>query len=132
MNTVLIVLTTISVFSLILFMIVEYGLKKWKCTEGQCEKMLGGDYSSKEECENHCKESTKDVLNTPRNGYDCVNNQCVGSEDGRYNTINDCLTNCGTYSYYPYYYPLSYYYGGGRRHHRRNRHHHRHHHRHRR
>lgn len=36
------------------YLLVEFKLKKWKCREGKCEKVFGGDYSTKEECANKC------------------------------------------------------------------------------
>jgi hypothetical protein len=38
-------------------LLFEFVLKKWKCTEGSCEKVIGGDYSNKKDCEKSCKKS---------------------------------------------------------------------------
>lgn len=41
--------------SLAIYLIIEYGVKKWKCVEGTCEKVIGGDFSSLEKCKSQCQ-----------------------------------------------------------------------------
>ncbi len=62
MGNVLQVITGIAsliLISLIIYIIVVNFFQKWKCKEGGCEKVFGGDYSSKEECEDNCEEDMK-------------------------------------------------------------------------
>ena len=36
------------------YLIVEFKLKKWKCSEKGCEKVMGGDFASLEKCKQQC------------------------------------------------------------------------------
>jgi hypothetical protein len=53
-GTALTVLTVLLVAGLVIYLIIEHGVKKWKCNEGHCEKVIGGDFSSLEKCRNRC------------------------------------------------------------------------------
>ena len=112
--------------------LIEYVFKKWKCKEGKCEKVFGGDYSTLKEClaSKECVKTNSEPESEPINeyrpsaGYNCVNGTCVVSDENHiFANINDCNDNCGgptviapTYSYgYPYSYPYGVDYGYGRR-----------------
>jgi len=45
----------------VVYLIIEFQLKKWSCNEGNCEKVIGGDYDSKSDCINSCASKTKTV-----------------------------------------------------------------------
>ena len=51
---VLTVLAVLFSVGIIIYLIIEHGVKKWKCNEGHCEKVIGGDFSSLEKCRNRC------------------------------------------------------------------------------
>lgn len=37
------------------YLLIEFKFKKWRCREGKCEKVLGGDFSSLDKCKESCK-----------------------------------------------------------------------------
>jgi len=37
------------------YLVVEFKIKKWKCNERGCERVFGGDFSSREQCQQQCK-----------------------------------------------------------------------------
>ena len=55
MNKSLIILAILVVLGVSTYLIIEFKVKKWKCTEGKCEKVIGGDYASLDKCRNGCK-----------------------------------------------------------------------------
>lgn len=136
-------LLSIVVFGYIIF---EYVLKKWKCVEGTCEKIIGGDYSHKSDCQKKCIKIVSHQLSPSKsNKYSCEyddnsnTNRCVESLSGKFDILSDCQNNCVTptqIKYDPVYTsPIYYghlprrYYGGRRwfnpirrRHRRRDRH----------
>jgi hypothetical protein len=62
MQKTFITLAILLAIGITIYLIIEYGVKKWKCNEGHCEKVIGGDFSSLEKCRNSCamKQSYKD------------------------------------------------------------------------
>ena len=59
MKKFLIALAILVVLGVITYLVIEFKVKKWKCKEGKCEKVIGGDYSSLEKCKQQCKVSQK-------------------------------------------------------------------------
>jgi hypothetical protein len=59
MNKALIILAVCIAIGVTVYLVIEFKVKKWKCTEGKCEKVIGGDYSSLEKCKNQCKVKQK-------------------------------------------------------------------------
>ena len=53
-NILLIIIFILIVVGVIVYLVIEYGLKKWRCVEGRCEKVIGGDFSSLEKCRTQC------------------------------------------------------------------------------
>jgi len=51
----LIILVILIAIGVAIYLIIEFKVKKWKCTEGKCEKVIGGDFSSLEKCKELCK-----------------------------------------------------------------------------
>jgi len=60
-NTVLLFCTILVIGVLIFTFIMEFGMKKWKCVDKKCIKVLGGDYSSKDKCEEVCQSNVDSV-----------------------------------------------------------------------
>ena len=117
-NTFLYIITFFVFGGVVALVLIEYVFKKWKCKEGKCEKVFGGDYSTLKEClaSKGCIKSEPEsgVVEQPT-GYNCVNDTCVETRDEfRFANADDCTANCGvrtvvapTYSYgYPYSYPI--------------------------
>lgn len=48
------------------YLIVEFKVKKWKCTEGKCERVIGGDFSSLDKCKNMCKIKKEKLTKTDK------------------------------------------------------------------
>lgn len=103
----------------IIILLIQFVFKKWKCNNGTCEKVLGGDYSSLKDCKesSECNNSllsekinTKPtpipVKHTPPYGYDCINNNCEWSPGGLYSTHIDCKNKCLNIPDYSYGYDL--------------------------
>lgn len=135
-DTFLYIITFFVVIGSIALLLIEYVFKKWKCKEGKCEKVFGGDYSTVKEClaSKECaKTPASDILQNPRDkptGYECIGNTCTPSNTPKFINIADCQSTCGVtevvnvpdYSYgYPYsydemnLYPYGANYGYGRR-----------------
>lgn len=51
----LIILSILISIGIAIYLIIEFKVKKWKCTEGTCEKVIGGDFASLEKCRKMCK-----------------------------------------------------------------------------
>ena len=94
--------------------------KGWKCVEGKCEFIQGGDHSTKADCEkDNCRQEKKYICSSEY--------ECVVSPEGV--SLEECKSSCKkpeeentTVQYvYPAYYPQSlyqrpYYWRPGRRH----------------
>lgn len=98
--------------------------KKWKCKNGICEQVFGGNYSTLNECKKSKECNTDNSEHVLSTKYDCINNKiCVQNDKGLHNTLNECINNCGDnlpqnkYSYgVPYHiYPYGFNYDYGRR-----------------
>lgn len=84
--------------------------KKWKCTEGGCETDIDGDYASKSECMEACKQ--KQAMRAmvaaheddEPDAWACSvsgnNYQCIRSDEGEYTSQEACQKNCSAPSYY--------------------------------
>jgi hypothetical protein len=110
-DTFLYIITFFVVIGSIALILIEYVFKKWKCKEGKCEKVFGGDYSTIKECL-----ASKDCASVPqKSGYDCVNNSCIASirDDPLYASQNECNNNCGVQTVPDYSYGTPYSYGAG-------------------
>lgn len=133
-DTFLYIITFFVFIGAVALLLIEYVFKKWKCKEGKCEKVFGGDYSTMKECLASKECAKKQVQSSPQgpiSGYDCVNKSCVLSDTPKYANMQDCKDECGVptivnvapdYSYgYPYnygirsLYPYGVNYGYGRR-----------------
>jgi hypothetical protein len=117
----------ILVFGVISMLLILFVVKKWKCINGECVSIYGGDYQNIQDCKNNCKERieksiVEDVIVTPTNTrHDCVNNKCIQKDDGLHTNITDCNNTCGVVNYpnyrvnYPNYglynYGINYGYG---------------------
>jgi hypothetical protein len=102
-------LITFGIFTVtVIFLLIEYVFKKWKCNEGKCEKVILGDYSTIKECieSKECNKNTEPTSSSVENnvpvqqtltGYDCVNQKCTGNYKGThgYTNENECMNNCG-------------------------------------
>ena len=69
---------------------VEYGFKKWSCTENGCERVIGGQFRTRDDCLKSCQESRT---------YNCQVNadgsrHCVEADDGDFTDLNACQENC--------------------------------------
>lgn len=54
-NYILIILLVLLVLAVGTWLVIEYGLKRWSCTrEGGCERVIGGHFKTKQECEKQC------------------------------------------------------------------------------
>lgn len=53
-DSILKIIVVLAIVSVVCWLIIEHGVKKWSCNEGQCEKVIGGDFSSLEKCRNSC------------------------------------------------------------------------------
>ena len=126
----IIFLVSIIIISLGIMIYLMYG-NRWKCTDNGCEKTFGGDYLSKESCQNSCQNnlnqqaittSEKDTSFICNNNYECV--EVEGSNTGEFTTSQSCNMNCKrpvvvrqpTYYYYPQslYYRRPYYWSYNR------------------
>ena len=79
-----------------IYLVVEYKVKKWSCVEGKCEKILNGDHSSLEKCQQQCalkkqpftrppKEKGKRVTFSPVVSYsETPQNSSSSSSSGEY------------------------------------------------
>tara|TARA_B110000908_G_C10137659_1_gene395241 strand:+ start:265 stop:714 length:450 start_codon:yes stop_codon:yes gene_type:complete len=98
-----------------ILLLIEFVFKKWKCKDGKCKRVFGGDYSTLKDCNNKCDLTEHAPINAY--GYDCVNNNCVKAEGGLHATTAECNANCGAspdytnYSDYGYGYPYGLNYG---------------------
>ena len=135
-NNLLYLITFFVVAGFITLFLIEYVFKKWKCDEGKCNKVFGGDYTHLKDCLNskECSKTSSNAIKSeesanvsitePPSGYNCFNNQCQVSTNGRgaYSSIDECVNVCPivqqtvvevpTYPYrYPYEYPYGYPYG---------------------
>ena len=55
MNSTILYVLSIGLFTFfIIYISIEYIFRKWKCNDGKCQKMFGGDYSSENECIKKC------------------------------------------------------------------------------
>ena len=70
MNTFLYFLSLCLIIGISTLFLVEYKFKRWRCNEGQCEKVIGGDFSSLLECQNTCYSQPSSIINTQNNSYD--------------------------------------------------------------
>lgn len=130
-NTFLYIITFFMFVGALVLILIEYVFKKWKCTDGKCERVLGGDYSHLKDCiaSKNCKKTPESVSST-QNGFNCVNGECKQTNENPYfGSYNECNQHCRlnnntnihipTYSYgYPYFggiYPYGANYGYGRR-----------------
>jgi len=124
-DTVLYIITFLLAAGVITLLLIEYVFKKWSCKDGDCEKVLGGEFSTHKECIDKCDPSS-DLENLSDSNFSCtLGLGCVPDNNGVYNNLIDCENNCYNnysygYSYYGYGYPYSYgysypYYGYGRR-----------------
>ena len=71
-NTVLLSIIVILSITIAIYFVVEFKIKKWSCVEGKCERVLGGDYTSANECEQKCansKAKNKKVTFSPNAKY---------------------------------------------------------------
>lgn len=57
----LIILLTLGLVALLTYVIVEYSVKKWECREGNCVKVIGGKYETKEQCQTGCAQPYRDA-----------------------------------------------------------------------
>jgi len=112
-STTVTIISTVAVVLLILvilaviYLIWREHYKKWKCTEGGCEFDIDGDYTSKSECLNACKQK-QEMMSTMENdeldAWACTvsgnNYQCIRSDEGEYTSQEACQKNCSEPSYY--------------------------------
>lgn len=54
MNVTLLTIVVLIAVGIGIYLIVEYKVKKWSCVEGKCEKILRGQHSSLEQCQQQC------------------------------------------------------------------------------
>lgn len=54
MNKILITIAILVAIGVAVYIIVEYKIKKWSCVEGTCERVLNGEHSSLEKCQQQC------------------------------------------------------------------------------
>lgn len=54
----LIIIAILLVLGVGLYLYIEYQAKGWHCTEGTCEKVMGGEYKSLSDCKNACSANT--------------------------------------------------------------------------
>ena len=107
LNVILYALAGLLVLVVSIYLIIEFAVKKWKCTEGQCEKVLGGTYSSRSKCQTSCKKPKQDekpskqvrfkeMVDVIKPTYDCVDGYCkeVHGEGGTCTNLNNCQANC--------------------------------------
>lgn len=102
----------IGIFIALIVIIYQNSKKKWKCIEGKCEPDINGEYTSKSNCKNNCKEKSLSTTlenesqeNTP---WACTNNyKCIQSNQGIYTTEEACRSNCNAPDPTPNYYPQS-------------------------
>lgn len=52
---ILFIISILIALTVITYLVIEFKVKKWKCTEGKCEKVIGGDFSSLEKCRKMCQ-----------------------------------------------------------------------------
>jgi hypothetical protein len=106
--------TVLVIISLLAIMFIFYRFlhKKWRCTEGSCEQDIDGDYASKSECLDACKQKQAMMKEEENDAWACTNGyQCIKSEQGDYATEEACQKNCQQpTNYYTQYYPQSLYY----------------------
>jgi hypothetical protein len=50
-QNIIIIIIIIPISIIIICLLYIFKVKKWKCIEGKCELVLGGDYSSIEKCQ---------------------------------------------------------------------------------
>ena len=86
-------------------LLFHYVLMKWKCVDGNCEKVIGGDYSDYNKCLQKCSpQELKNNKIQENKGWDCINSICRESEDeiGMYKTKSDCESRCPEVRYVRY------------------------------
>ncbi len=54
MTKAVIIIVILLILLIIALLIIEFTSKKWSCKEGGCEKVIGGKYSSYDECKAKC------------------------------------------------------------------------------
>lgn len=72
------------------WLILEYGFKRWSCTENGCERVMGGRFNTRDECLKSCQGSQT---------YNCQVNsdgtrKCVEADDGDFTDLDACQANC--------------------------------------
>lgn len=98
-NGILIFCTILVIGILIFTFIMEFAMKKWKCVDNNCIKVLGGDYSYKDKCEDTCKSNTESDSEK--------NHELVVSPTIKKDIVVKPVSDYG----YPYNYGYAYYYG---------------------
>ena len=116
---ILFILAIILIVGIIAFVIYQ-NKKKWKCTEKSCERVIGGDYDTREKCLQKCSEKKvvkqvtfSEPLVKPNPNYACTSDyRCIEAENGDFSNLQACRSNCKqpqpSTSYYPVYYPAYY------------------------
>lgn len=54
MNITLLTILILIAVGIGIYLVVEYKVKKWTCVEGNCTKIINGDHSSLEKCQQQC------------------------------------------------------------------------------
>jgi hypothetical protein len=54
---ILYVFSFLLIVGVVIILLLEYIFKKWKCIDGNCEKVIGGDYSDYNKCNAKCNSS---------------------------------------------------------------------------
>ena len=54
-NIIISIFVFLLLLGIIVALLIEFVFKKYKCKEGSCERVIGGDFRKKEDCENKCK-----------------------------------------------------------------------------
>ena len=53
-KAIIIGITIVAIIIILCFVTKESNSCKWSCNEGQCEKIIDGDFTSLEKCKKHC------------------------------------------------------------------------------
>jgi hypothetical protein len=93
-KSIFLVSATFIVIIVVFGLLFYENLKRWKCTENGCERIIGGDYKTKTQCETVCNHNTHPI-NKPPSRYTCTNNfACVESDQGLYSDKTTCENEC--------------------------------------